>query len=463
MNLVFVHGWSVVNTNTYGDLPKKLTAHVVGKKLKLNIRHIYLGQYVSFNDEVTLSDVARAFDHALREELPDGNGIADFSCISHSTGGPVVRQWLEEFQPSSRWRCPLKHSIMLAPATHGAPLAVIGKQRLGRIKAWFEGVEPGQSILEWLSLGSDGQWQLNGSHFKRGNMNRPYEFVLTGAARDPKLYDFMNSYLDEPGSDGIVRVAGANMNGRLIELTQTSAAVKGRGRPKEARTLELTKTHIADETPLCVLPEYSHSGTSRGIMASKARGEAGLAAVVTEVMACLDVSSKRQYDRRFELCEAQTNRVQAAQSAEPRYCQIVISIRDDQGHQFDPGDYDFLLLSGPQYEPDKLPGGFFRDRQMNCGTGRLVFYLNYDALARVHNIKLGLRVIPRPADGFAYYRPAEFHSGKRPLTDFLRPNETSYFDIKLTREVDHNLFRLRGADQPAGSFKGTKPARTSVD
>jgi len=50
---------------------------------------------------------------------------------------------------------------MLAPANHGSALAKLGKARVGRLKAWFNRIEPGQRILDWLSLGSEGQWQLN--------------------------------------------------------------------------------------------------------------------------------------------------------------------------------------------------------------------------------------------------------------------------------------------------------------
>eukprot|EP01031_Cornospumella_fuschlensis_P043536 gene43536-53229_t len=43
---------------------------------------------------------------------------------------------------------------MLAPANFGSALAQLGKGRVGRLKAWFSGVEPGQGVLDWLELGS---------------------------------------------------------------------------------------------------------------------------------------------------------------------------------------------------------------------------------------------------------------------------------------------------------------------
>ena len=63
MRLVFVHGWSVTNTDTYGQLPAALVANAP-KNLQLVVEHLYLGRYVSFSDEVAIDDIARGM-HAL--------------------------------------------------------------------------------------------------------------------------------------------------------------------------------------------------------------------------------------------------------------------------------------------------------------------------------------------------------------------------------------------------------------
>ncbi len=162
MRLIFVHGWSVTNTDTYGELPEALGTVASSYGLALEVQHLYLGKYVSFHDEVTLDDIARALNRALRD-LPGNDGeIEEFSCITHSTGGPVVRYWVDRYYGTRELEsCPLQHLVMLAPANHGAALAVLGKERVSRIKSWFSGVEPGQRVLDWLSLGSEGQWSLN--------------------------------------------------------------------------------------------------------------------------------------------------------------------------------------------------------------------------------------------------------------------------------------------------------------
>jgi len=59
--LVFVHGWSATNTATYGGLPQRLSAQATTYNLQLHIEDIRLGKYISFHDEVKVTDIARAF------------------------------------------------------------------------------------------------------------------------------------------------------------------------------------------------------------------------------------------------------------------------------------------------------------------------------------------------------------------------------------------------------------------
>ena len=222
MIVIFVHGWSVTHTETYGELPRWLESQGASGGLNLQVDNIYLGRYISFDDTVTMDDIARAFDQAVRDELADKLASGErFACITHSTGGPVVRKWMDLCYKSKLDQCPLSHLVMLAPANHGSALTQLGKSRLSRIKGFFEGVEPGQRVLDWLELGSDLGWQLNESWL---DYDCPaegiYPFVLTGQKIDRKLYDALNSYTGEAGSDGVVRVTGANMNYGLLRLRQ---------------------------------------------------------------------------------------------------------------------------------------------------------------------------------------------------------------------------------------------------
>jgi hypothetical protein len=127
MLLVFVHGWSVTNTDTYGGLPAALVKNAP-PELALQITHVFLGKYVSFADEVKVDDLARGMQHALSEEvLPRLAKEERFECITHSTGGPVVRKWVDLFYRDKLDKCPLNHLVMLSPANHGSALAQLGK------------------------------------------------------------------------------------------------------------------------------------------------------------------------------------------------------------------------------------------------------------------------------------------------------------------------------------------------
>ena len=142
--VLLVHGWSVRSTDTYGELPDRLETEARrNTNLRLDIRNIWLSKYVSFSDNVRLDDLSRAFDAAIWRELgPVLKSGRRFVCITHSTGAPVVRDWLYRHYLSrpNADQCPMSHLIMLAPANFGSALAQLGKSRVGRLKAWFEGV-----------------------------------------------------------------------------------------------------------------------------------------------------------------------------------------------------------------------------------------------------------------------------------------------------------------------------------
>lgn len=472
MLVVLVHGWSVTDTSTYGRLPEALAARASEYNLEIQIEHVWLGRYISFHDEVSASDVARAFDRALRDQIPDGGGIAEFSCITHSTGGPIVREWLQRFYGADRLsESPLRHLVMLAPANHGSALAALGKSRVGRINAWFSGVEPGQRILDWLSLGSQDQIDLAGFYIDyKPAKNRFFPFVLTGQSIDKKAYDFINGYLVEAGSDGVVRVAGANLNYGMIKLVETKTEVEVEHGDKKI-DVRLLKVQGRLKRPLPValgvIPGASHSGTKMGIMAGVSTPTSK--PQVAEILKCLKVKSKRAYDARATELAELTKKTQKAH----RYMMFVFVVKDDQG---DPvRDFDLFLLGGEAHSPDKLTKGFFVDRQLNAThRNHLVYYIDYDVVTK--NQLNGFRVIARPSEGFAFYRAVEFHSAGN-LNNLLKPNETFYVEIQLRRGVDRNVFTFDNAESPKlrkegipgfrketrNSFKDAKPAKKGVD
>jgi hypothetical protein len=106
MLVIFVHGWSVRHTDTYADLPRWLEQKGRAADIPIQAGNIYLGKYISFSDTVTLDDIARAFDRAVKDEA--GKRIKKgerFACITHSTGGPVVRKWIDLYLSLTKTLC----------------------------------------------------------------------------------------------------------------------------------------------------------------------------------------------------------------------------------------------------------------------------------------------------------------------------------------------------------------------
>ncbi|WDF80957.1 hypothetical protein ACFGVS_04315 [Mucilaginibacter sp. AW1-7] len=482
--LVFVHGWSVTNLNTYGELPLRLMNEASSIAPTVTVKDIYLGQYVSFHDEVQLHDISRAFEHAVREQL-SAEILANnrFVCITHSTGGPVVREWFDFYynKPGAPV-CPMSHLIMLAPANFGSALAQLGKSKISRLKSWFEKVEPGQGVLNWLELGSDKSWDLNEKWIKgKGGEigeNGIFPFSIIGQSIDRAFYDNLNSYTGELGSDGVVRSAAANLNATYVSVKQGPVVnTDGKDTP-EAMTVEFD---TAPKTAFRVVKWKAHSGTTMGIMASpKEDGKddsAESAALIEAILDCIKVNNINDYDTLIDAFAAQTDEVQAVEQVEKvsegfflhdryfihdRFSMVIFRIHDSEDYPVT--DYDLIFTAGDNADPNHLPEGFFADRQRNSISPQTVtYFVNHDVMNGCAGIKydgkelrpalpgakkLGLIVNPRPDNGFIKYVPFEINAADEFLKKVIQPNSTTLIDICLQRVVSQQVFGLIQYDGP---------------
>ncbi len=456
--LVFVHGWSVTSTATYGQLPRQLQQQAAAAGLALTLADIWLSEYVSFDDAVTMPDLVRAFDHALRDlHLLD----ASFACVTHSTGGPVVREWLraQRDMPGTHSTIRLSHLVMLAPANFGSALAQLGKSTLGRIKAWFAGVDPGQRILDWLELGSAASLSLNLDHIHGDDpaQRGQYLFVLTGDRPDRALYDHLNSYTGEDGSDGVVRIAAANLNARHAVLSPPSGGSGG-----DILALNLSRG------PRCafkLIAGAAHSGDELGIMASAAP------ATMQAILRCLQVRSASDYGA---LCDAfeHENDARDADKVElepaglfaprvhihdPRSL-LIVRLGDEAGEPLTGAG--FLLTAGTPASPDLLPEGFLLDRQANSKQRTTIsLFLDHsllagdDRVADPRNSRKTLRpavasrqpygasVQPLDLGGLVHHALAQSAAGDD-LLAILGPHQTTVLDVVLPRKIHEGVFRL---------------------
>lgn len=442
VTLVFVHGGAVSDMDTYRELPEALV--IAGKKhapvLKIDIKQIYLGRYISFHDEVIMDDIARAFNQARLDVIGD----KPFSCITHSTGAPVIRIWIDLFYGARKLdSLPLRHLIMLAPANHGTALAQLTKGALGRISTWVTGLETGQKVMDWLELNSVGQWDLNKSYlsYKPAQNNKFFPFVLAGQQIDHKLYDHINSYTGEKGSDGAIRVSGANLNYKFVRLRQSSKEIEGQ---KNTYALEVVGGSLksSPSTPLAIISETSHTGKKYGIMYSVTKNNAEKKDVVKRILDCLHVKNKEQYSSAHDKFKKLSEKTQNEdKETKDRYSMIFFQLHDDRGNAIN--DYDILLLGSKNYDPNELQPGFFVDRQKNKVNGnQLTYYVDCMKMLNIKDGCFGFRIIARPSEGFSYYRKVEFRSDEISLGRLLIPNQILYVDIEIKRYVDENVFRL---------------------
>jgi len=217
--VVLLHGYSS-SAESLGRWREILLEH------GYDATEVHLGGYLSLSNEITIKDLAEAFDRALRVQpgLQEGE---DFDAIVHSTGGLVIREWLTTYATR---RDRVKRIVGLAPAMFGSPLAHKGRSWLGAV---FKGekqpgpdfAEAGTQILAGLEMGSSYTWRL--AHrdllteqpaYGEG-ADTPYPFIFIGVDD----YGGLRGLLTNPaGSDGTVRWAAAGLNVRklVIDLRQ---------------------------------------------------------------------------------------------------------------------------------------------------------------------------------------------------------------------------------------------------
>jgi hypothetical protein len=497
ITIVFVHGYSVTNFSTYGELPLRLRTEGQLNGIEINVKEIFLGRYISFNDEVTLDDISRALDTAIKDELEPNQR---FVCITHSTGGPVVRDWWNKFieknknNPSAIPQ--LSHLIMLAPANFGSTLAQLGKGRLSRIKSWFDGVEPGQKVLDWLELGSFQAWNLNKkwieSNGSQLGVNGVFPFVITGQSIDRKLFDHLNPYTGELGTDGVLRTASCNLNAQYLKLSQKIIEDVADKKITITNQLELADASFkaSPRIPLRIVKGKSHSGSDMGIMNSikKDADDQASKETINAILRCIKVVDTAGYEALTQIFANETAQVQKEERVEidkemfvfkrtfihDRFSQIIFRITDSQGLPVK--DFDLIFTGGENNDPNHLPEGFIIDKQRNKNNNEiLTYYFNYDAMDGTPDnqqldalTRIGFQIKARPNEGFVRFVDCSISASSDLLSKVLQPNTTTMIDIVIQRVVSKEVFKLKelvGDEMPstkAGEFSNTKPGKDIV-
>jgi hypothetical protein len=223
------------------------------------VTEIHVGDYVTLSDEITLKDIAEAFDRALRVRA----GLSDdqeFDAIVHSTGGLVIRQWMANYAPRQKR---VKRLIGLAPAMFGSPLAHKGRSWIGGVikgnhHRGPDFLEAGDQVLAALELGSRFSWDLAhqdlvGEAPTYGeDGTTPYPFVVIGT----EGYGGLRGLVNEAGTDGTVRWAGASLSTRKLVVDLTGVAAGARG---EVTAPVRTSVNV----PFALVPDQNHGSLLR--------------------------------------------------------------------------------------------------------------------------------------------------------------------------------------------------------
>ncbi len=209
-----LHGWSA-SSNDLKPLANFL------KDRGFNVVDIWLADYLSMHDEITIQDLGQAMGKAIEDKkIPQTP--QSFDVIVHSTGGLVIRQYLIHYFFGQPAKCPIKHLLMLAPANFGSPLAHLGKSMVGRLRVgwnWDHMFQSGTRVLDALELASPVSWNMakqdlfhpKNKIFSPANM---FTTVLVGT----DAYTGLPGVIHENGSDGTVRVSTANLNASYLKL-----------------------------------------------------------------------------------------------------------------------------------------------------------------------------------------------------------------------------------------------------
>lgn len=225
--VVFVHGYS-----DKGASWQKWRG-LLRDKLAIPDEQMHTCTYVSLDNEVSIKDIAEAFDRALATQTGVA-GDAAFDAVVHSTGMLVVRAWLAA-DPLRTKR--VKRLIAFAPATFGSPLAKQGRSWLGAV---FKGdkhlgpdfLQAGDQILLELEPASQFGWRLaeqdvfaDPPRYDQG-ADTPWVFVFCGIGK----YSGLREIVNKPGTDGTVRRSACGMRVRAIELDLTKTGIVVRRR-----------------------------------------------------------------------------------------------------------------------------------------------------------------------------------------------------------------------------------------
>ena len=339
--VLILHGWSD-QSRSFEPLARFLRQHGYDPVT------IWLGDYISLDDDVSIPDVAKRMQVVLEGLWATGTLDASFDMIVHSTGGLVAREWLTAYHLDDGTRAPVKRLVMLAPANYGSRLASMGQSMIGRVvKGWNNWFRTGTQMLNALELASPYQWKLALRDVFRevpGDARSVYgkdavwPFVITGTHPYPSM---LRQIVNEDGGDGTVRVPAANLNALGVTLDFRTA--------DEEPVVTPWQTRCEESFPLAVLPCRTHASIidpdGGDVEEETPAQKRQLGELILQALACPDWNAYRAMRTQwYEISEATAR--YADDGRYHQYCQLEVFVVDDHG---DPVKDYFLEFISPDY------------------------------------------------------------------------------------------------------------------
>lgn len=484
--IVLIHGYSAESKETdpvsiesiYGTLPKDLRTIYSDT----NIVKIDLSRWISLDDGLTIDDISRAFDMAIRTEEYSQLLKEGFDVIIHSTGALVIRNWLKKFSPAPS---PLGNLIYLAGVNLGSGWAHIGKGQLakwGRFVFQF-GTERGVRMLDALELASEEAIDLhlyftNPEHYP-DKKYKVLEHVIIGSQADVKWFEAPIRYAKEDGSDGVVRVAASNLNFLYCHLrptkdirgiawedlsTQIDKHLNRKGRRK--MYYEVSHTSIPGlngraELPFAIPYECAHSGEEMGIVTGRKCREQVLKIIKMALTSDCDNWRSRvtQFHKETQTTYEKVKELQKPPfwpwSEDPRnqydkHAQVIFRLRDQDNRPVT--HYDIFFSSLDINRKNSKPmSSVIEYKHINKKSPNVIlFYIRVERfdenqkkwvnqLNNIGDTYLEITATEPETDRIKYL-PLRFKITKSLLKQWLQPHRTTIFDIELYRQSGPDVF-----------------------
>lgn len=444
--IVIIHGWSDTS-DSFRKLAKRLE-----RETGRPVEDVWLGDYESMDNDVKLEDIVIRMEKVWHQTgLPTQANSVDV--VIHSTGGLVIRLWMQRFYTAKNKRPPVQNLVMLAPANFGSPLAHKGRSLIGRVVKGHSSekrFQTGTHILKSLEMASPFSWEL--AQLDRFSEKNPFNpDATTGGVLCTVIvgnhgYPGIKGIANEPGSDGTVYVSTANLNCARLNVEVEADTGKINSGNIEAST---------GKTAFLVLDRYDHGEVT---------GNSGIKKeLIQPILKGLSVTPSgfnswcSQCNKATaEVTDKYANRTKIDQHA---YQNMVFRVRDDQGA--DVTDYAIEFYGQFDAPNDRWALKFNRDISRKChpykdnGAYRS-FMINVTRLQKEIDqndeaLKISLSAYPDFSEKgvLAGYKTfgtddiGQITLNPAALKKYFQPHRTLLVDILLPRHQADKVFRLK--------------------